>query len=142
MSDEPILETYFTYKNYKCCVLFQSLGFRCGYVLVPRWHKLYGQLYSNKDCEAIKCHGGLTYSSHELMGQTSPSWWIGFDCAHTGDILDKESQMRYFGNNNQNNFFNMLNFMTGNNTGFGTVKNLDFCIEECKNIVDQLREIE
>lgn len=142
MSDEPILETSFTYKNYKCCVLFQSLGFRCGYVLVPRWHKLYGQLYSNVDCSNIKCHGGLTYSSHSLLGQESPSWWIGFDCAHTGDVQDTESQIRYFGTSKVDSFFTMLNFMIGNNTEFGTVKNLDFCIQECRNIVDQLVQME
>ena len=102
MSKEPVLETYFTYKDYKCCVLFQALGHRCGYVLVPYWHSQY-----EKDYEP-----------------------------------DRESQMRYFGDNDQDNFFNMLNFMSGNDTGFGTVKNLDFCIEECKNIVDQLREME
>ena len=139
MSKEPVLETYFTYKDYKCCVLFQALGYRCGYVLVPYWHSQYEK---NFDDIPIRCHGGLTYSSHDLMGQTSPSWWIGFDCAHTGDMPDRESQMKYFGDNEQDDFFNMLNFMSGNDTGFGTVKNLDFCIEECKNIVDQLREME
>lgn len=142
MQERPILESSFTYKGYKCCVLFQALGHRCGYVLVPRYHKVYGHLYSDTICFNIKCHGGLTYSSHSLLERESPSWWIGFDCAHAGDIPDRESQMRYFGNAAQDSYFNMLNFMTGNDTGFGTVKNLDFCIQECKNIVDQLEEIE
>ena len=50
--------------------------------------------------------------------------------------------MRYFGNTKQDSFFNMLNFMTGNSAEFGTVKNLDYCEQECRDIVDQLREME
>lgn len=135
--ERPIIEVTFHYKDFQCCVIFQSFGFRCGYVLVPQWHSYFEQDY---DDIPIICHGGLTYSSHEFLGQKYPGWWIGFDCAHTGDLTDKESLMRYFGNNKQDSFFNMLNFLTGNDTSFGTVKTLDFCIQECKNIVDQLVE--
>jgi hypothetical protein len=138
--DKPIIESLFHYKNYTCCVLFQPLGFRCGYVLIPKWHKLYEQDYN--DINGIYCHGGLTYSSHVLVNTEYPGWWIGFDCAHAGDGYDRESQSRYFGTTKQDSFFSMLNYMTGNYSEFGTVKTLDFCIQECKNIVDQLEEID
>ena len=127
---KPILESTFRYRDYQCCVVFQELGHRCGYVLVPYWHKLYEQPYTSEDCENIKCHGDLTYASHNLLDKEYPGWWIGFDCAHAGDMPDKESQMRYFGDNKQDSFFSMLNFLTGNDTSFGTVKTLDFCEQE------------
>ena len=139
MQNDPILESSFTYKGYKCCVLFMPIGHRCGYVLVPHWHSQYGKNYRDIP---IKCHGGLTYSSHFLMGQEFPSWWIGFDCAHAGDIADKESQIKYYGENEQNPFFSMLTFMLEGYDEFGTIKTLDFCEQECRNIVDQLIEME
>lgn len=98
--NESVIEQQGTYKEYKFVVLFQPLGFRTAYVGVPRWHSLYEKHY--KDIEGIECHGGLTYSSHELLDKEYPVWWIGFDCAHAGD----------------------------------------FCITECKNIIDQLVEME
>jgi len=137
--DKPIIESIFTYKGYKCCVLFMPLGHRCGYVLVPHYHICCGQNY--KDIP-IKCHGDLIYSSHRLMDTEYYGWWIGFDCGHRGDMPDRESQTRYFGEVKQNPFFNMLNFMLGDYGEFGTVKNLDFCVQECKNIVEQLIELE
>ena len=135
-----ILESTFRYKGYQCVVLFTELGHRCGYVYVPYWHKQYEVDY---DDIPVKCHGGLTYSDHRLMDKEYPGWWIGFDCAHAGDMPDRESQIRYFGNTKQDSFFNMLNFMTGNYSGdFGTVKTLDYCEQECRDIVEQLRKLE
>ena len=109
MLDKPYIEYNFTYKNYTCVVVRQVFGHLCGYVSVPYWHKAYECDYELLE-DDIECHGGLTYSSHNLMGIEYLSWWIGFDCAH-GDDTPEEC-------------------------------NVQFCVKECKNIVDQLEEME
>lgn len=133
--ERPIIENTFHYKGFQCCIIFQPYGYRCGYVLVPQWHSCFEQDY---DDIPVKCHGGLTYSSHKLMERKYPGWWIGFDCAHAGDTVDRYSWIRYYGEEEkQGSFLPLVNLMSSD---FGTVKTLDFCIQECKNIVDQLVE--
>lgn len=136
-----IIESSFHYKDFQCCVIFHPLGHRCGYVKVPFWHPVYEKNYDEID---IKCHGGITYTDHSLLGKTHTSgWWIGFDCAHFGDIPDVQSAVKYFeGDEKQRNTLNFLYNLDKGQENFGTVKTLDFCIQECKNIVDQLEEME
>jgi hypothetical protein len=68
-----------------------QLGHWCGYVGVPREHPAYGKSYNDVDVEV---HGGLNYA-HECAGEIchvpAPGmpddvWWLGFDCAHAGDL--------------------------------------------------------
>lgn len=114
------LESTFTYCGYKCTIisiedndelsLFYNIfpsKYYCGYVAVPYWHPAYEKKYDNLH---IQCHGGLTYSDHNLLGQDYPAWWIGFDCAHFYDIDNP--------------------------------KDINFVRQECRNIVDQLRDME
>ena len=134
MKNKPILEFVGIYKDFRFVVIFQPMGYRCGYVLVPHYHDVYEKRYEDIN---VQCHGGLTYSSHILMGTQYPSWWIGFDCAYAGDIVDRDSLIHYYGEE-QNSYNHMMNYVANDNTQFGTVKTLDFCITECKNIIDQL----
>ena len=106
--NKPILEITPTYKGYKIAVVWHpDHKYRCAYVLIPYWHKLYEVDYNDMQ---VECHGGLTYSGHYLLDKKYPGWWIGFDCAHGGDTPEK--------------------------------CDLKFCINECRNIVDQIREME
>lgn len=66
-----------------------SLLHWCGYVGVPVTNKHFGSFY---DDVAVDIHGGLTYSDrcrghicHETGGGDHV-WWLGFDCAHAGDL--------------------------------------------------------
>ena len=121
----PILESIFHYKDFQCAVVFQMLGHRCGYVKIPLWHPMYEKDYY--EFNNIKCHGGITYGSHTLLGKVYRSgWWIGFDCAHIDDAPDSQSMLKYFNKNIEEQRHS------------GYVKTLDFCRQECKNIVDQL----
>jgi hypothetical protein len=64
----------------------------CGYVGVPKGHPYFGKPYDDVD---VGAHGGLTYSgpcAHNIChkpkaGVPDDVWWIGFDCAHAGDIM-------------------------------------------------------
>lgn len=71
-------------------------GILCGYVGVSRGHPLFEQHYDA--AESIGVHGGLTFADRCQPGEEAESichvvepgeddavWWLGFDCAHSGD---------------------------------------------------------
>jgi hypothetical protein len=68
-------------------------GNLCGYVGVPPGHPWHGKDYS--DLDNVDVHGGLTYSRGcaevgavchvPAPGEPDGIWWLGFDCAHSGD---------------------------------------------------------
>ncbi len=73
-------------------IVRNRMGALCGYVGVPRGHKFYGAHYENVD---VDVHGRLTYSDRcngpichvPLPGESDDVWWLGFDCAHMGDLV-------------------------------------------------------
>lgn len=93
-------------------------GHWCGYVGVPEGHALHGVDYDDAYRVAAKAkgidpdrwyehdllgvHGGLTFAAHCADGPEETSichvpapgepdhvWWLGFDCAHSGDTSPK-----------------------------------------------------
>lgn len=66
-------------------------GHWCGYVAVAPGHPAYKKHYDGVD---VNVHGGLTYSAEcsgeichvPLPGEPDNVWWLGFDCAHCGDM--------------------------------------------------------
>jgi hypothetical protein len=78
--------------GFPCLMLRNSFGAWCGYVAVPREHPAYGRGYDEME---VQVHGGLTYADqcrghicHEpKAGQSEDVWWVGFDCAHSGDMI-------------------------------------------------------
>lgn len=83
------IEKDFYYKNYRCLIIAQDSGFRCGYIKIPKNNILYNKKYQNID---INIHGGLTYSSFNYKGYPiktkNKTYWIGFDCHHADDLYD------------------------------------------------------
>lgn len=86
------------------CLMHRNPGGAwCGYVGVPEGHPLFKVSYCDYDkMPDIRVHGGLTYSdvcqeSKEtpgrgichvpLPGRPAHVWWLGFDCAHSGDVV-------------------------------------------------------
>lgn len=77
-------------------VRHDRMGFLCGYVGVSEGHPAYGKGYSDVD---VNVHGGLTFAGKCRPGDTEARgichvpgpgepdhvWWLGFDCAHSGD---------------------------------------------------------
>ena len=92
-----------------CLAVRQShSGHWCGYVGVPPGHPAHGLSYDDAynlfgDYESdtyLSVHGGLTYADSCAEGSEETSvchvpepgepedvWWLGFDCAHSGDFL-------------------------------------------------------
>lgn len=80
------------------CLMHRAPGGHwCGYVGVSEGHPAFGKDYEGVEVEA---HGGLTYSdfcqdtgdeSYGICHIPEPGrphrvWWLGFDCAHSGDL--------------------------------------------------------
>lgn len=125
----------FTYKDYECRVVrvvnrdpYAPVeayfgGHLCGYVRIPHNHPYHHKKYEDMD---IDCHYGLTF------GELSDGHWIGFDCAHMEDLIPTIEKMK-----NENVQIRMIEkiFPIPEEN---TYKNMNYCIEECKSIVDQL----
>ena len=131
----PIVEERFEYKGFPCVVLFQSLGFRTGYVGLPKGHKYYGTMY---DFIPVDCHCGLTYGDYGLYGQDDKdTYWIGFDCGHCCDGFDIEKLDEYYGKSVENNTMRDYRLMINKEHEFRT---LEYVKENCIQIVEQLLE--
>jgi hypothetical protein len=76
------------------------MGALCGYVGAPPGHPWHGAGYNDVD---VSVHGGLTFAAscqenapegHGIChvpepGRPADVWWLGFDCAHGGDVIPK-----------------------------------------------------
>jgi len=72
--------------KYKCRIMRNdNTGTLCGYVGIPRGHKLYGMSYQDaKKDFPFHIHGGLTYSGE--LGEEGGLHYFGFDTAHADDF--------------------------------------------------------
>ena len=99
-----------------CLIVRGPSGALCGYVGVPKDHKYYkkeyGKIYFECPDGGPDIQGGLTFSD-KCMPNADPKrdichtgnianhdvWWLGFDCAHSGDFCpayQDESLFRSF----------------------------------------------
>lgn len=134
----------FQYKGYKCLIFRNPNTLHlCGYVELPKGHRYYEKSYMDNKLEAIEVHGGLTFSDEGLnypdFIQQKDKWYIGFDCAHSGDLLPTYHTDELTST--------MLKSMTGILEGYSdergnTYKDMEFCTKECKKIVNQIIKIE
>lgn len=81
-----------------CLMVRGPTGAWCGYVGVFEGHQYFGK---NSDDVPVDAHGGLNFSGycqqsqHESQGvchvpdagEPDNVWWLGFDCAHAGDLM-------------------------------------------------------
>lgn len=111
------------YKNYKYYIL--NLGTHpTAYIAIPKGHKLYGQdYYDIYNICYIDVHGGLTYSSHNLMGIDSDDWFIGWDYAHADDYMG---------------YYTEGEFLTEKTIKWTTEE----IIKECHYVINQIDEVE
>jgi hypothetical protein len=78
-----------------CLIVRNHSGALCGYVGVPEGHPWHGKDYEHV---GARVHGGITYANHcqagpeehaichvPAPGEPDTVWWLGFDCAHSGD---------------------------------------------------------
>lgn len=137
-------EINFIYAGYKCTVMrtiyrvsYESLcgGHLCGYVCIPKNHPWHGKRYEDIICD---CHGGLSYAEQKESGE----FWIGFDCAHSGDAipsveLGKKTRPELIELQKEHEEFIKSLPYAVDNLFKNSYKNCQFVIDECTSIADQ-----
>lgn len=94
LSENDIKTEYFKEEEtgFVGAIYHHRMGHLCGYVGVPKGHPYFkkGYDYAYEMDDKIECHGGLTYAGYleknERVGWED-HWFLGFDCAHAGDIV-------------------------------------------------------
>ena len=117
-------------------------GHLCGYVKIPQEHSLYGI----DEIEDLDCHGGITYNDHNKVQKVTnalPPHWIGFDCAHSGDIVPSTElfKKRHQSLKCIEKAMRQLKDLYPNCSSMNPIyRNMAYCMKECMSIVDQLIE--
>lgn len=76
------------HEGFQWLVLHNTMGYRWGFICVPKGHPWYGVDYKNIHLDV---HGGLTFCAFDEPSDpraSSDAYWLGFDCAHAGDAQD------------------------------------------------------
>lgn len=142
---EEVDELFFTYKDYECKVLrivhkepFSKQehyfgGHLCGYVKIPGDHPCHSKDLQNFDCDAqLDCHGGVTFHQDS---------WVGFNCAHSGDYVPSVEYLKKTARNIKEMYVKIPEQLKKYSIFNPTYKNIQFCIQECKSVVDQLAAV-
>ena len=131
---EHIIEKDFMYKGFRCVVIGTSMGHRCGYMGIPKGHKLYKVPYDKLDMDV---HGGWTYSKGSLPvpQDAVDRWWLGFDCDHVGDKVDMQLLRDIHTEQRAQEIYGARSFWDD-----GTVKTTSFVEAELTNAVDVMVE--
>lgn len=123
-------------------VIHNRMGYRCGYVRIPVGHPRHGQHYDEIDATV---HGGLTFAEADEAcdkdGEDN-AWWIGFGCAHAGDMPDpslprsREGDMLYESMMGIGNFAEAI--IGKGVTGFCEgVRSQEYVEAQCRSLCDQ-----
>ncbi len=98
--NEPDKKQFLDKKTNLPCLIHRGPGGAwCGYVGVDETHPLFKREYSNDKFPGLDVHGGITFTGLcaekvesngrgicHVVEPDKKVWWIGFDCAHLGDI--------------------------------------------------------
>lgn len=142
LNHDVVIEGGGLYKNYEYLITFTHMGSRCGYVAIPEGQSI--------DTDKINCHGGITFESSnhnakDLLPIKCNDLWIGFDCAHVGDMRCNETARKYFTHNEKG--LEIINLMDNlyvevheleQKNPMCTHKSFHYVEEECKNIIDHI----
>ncbi len=99
MTERPVIEKEWIYKEHPCFVVSNPLGYRCGYVGVSPSSFFYGVHYDDvMEYGVCPDDRDLTFSDYAFTdkGFFPEYWFIGFDCGHFGDRLDLEAAKIYY----------------------------------------------
>lgn len=127
-----VVEKQFQYKGHDCICVFTRNGYRCGYVSTTL----------RRDCNDfdIDCHCGLTFGGM-LPVEYAPkeAFYIGFDCGHCCDGIDAKLayDLGLIDEATKEMFEQSFSYLSDY-----PVRDLDYVMEQCKKIADQLEELE
>jgi len=115
--------------GYKCYIMrHPELKHLCGYVELPKEHKLYGSTDIRMLDNNLEIHGGVTYTGRREFKQQNDTadYVVGFDCAHAGDYAPY-----YFPIMGMNKII-----------GDETYKDIKYVTNQCIKLAKQLKELE
>lgn len=132
MNKFAVVEKQFQYKGHDCICVFNRNGYRCGYVSTT--------LHRGYDDFDIDCHCGLTFSG-VLPEAYAPKeqFYIGFDCGHCCDGIDTKLAYDYGLIDEATKEFLEESYLYLSEY---SVRDVEYVVEQCKKIVDQLEELE
>lgn len=132
------IEKDFVIDGFRCVIVGQRMGYRCGYVEIPADHKYYGVEYDKID---VDVHGDWTYSGYTHNNYpaeaSNKSWWIGFDCGHLGDAKDLDL-IKSFGDDE------LTKYYVATEERFldrGTIRTFEYVENELIEAVKQLKNL-
>lgn len=118
-----------------------SSGHWCGYVGVDESHPLFNIGYSygdNSPDSILEVHGGITFTDFcqedgkeygichiAAPGEPDKIWWLGFDCAHAGDMSPATGSL-------------FVGFEFANRDSY---KTLEYVKSQCRELAKQLKTL-
>ena len=139
VSKNHYLEYSGTYMGMDFVVLFNSAGFRTGYVNVKN---TYLEKLDYIECDNyVDVHGGFTYKEDRLPFEHSISenhTWLGWDYAHWLDGYDLNYAERYFGNTNYLKVKQYSDIVNPDSRSH--IYTLLDVISECKKVILQIKK--
>ena len=125
-----------TYRGFRILGLFRDHGYRCGYVQIPNdiLPKVQEDAEQDSECVPVNVHGGVTFAGYL---KDFDEFFIGFDCAHYGDLQDIESWKTHF----PEEYAKIKKYLDHPNRRGETVKTKEFVREECYRMIDQIIDI-
>ena len=129
------IEKEWEHNGLQCLAIIAEFGHRCGYVGLPVGHPWFEREYNGFLDEVLDVHGGVTYSGHLGNDTIKPAidglWWVGFDCAHYGDLPDVTEIAA--------DAFELRRIMARSERQ-GVIRTLEFVTEQCESMADQIIE--
>lgn len=149
----------FKHADFPCLVQRGPSGAWCGYVAVPPGNRFHGKGYSgtydendnyiNSPVDELSVHGGVTYAAEcsegngichvPPPGEPDNVWWIGFDCAHSGDFCPKHHDP-----DSETNVRMKAQYPDWDCKPFewsATYKDIDYVKHQTRRLAEQLREL-
>lgn len=140
--DPYVEKVWETLHGHNAVVIITGMGTRNGYIVLGKNHILYGvsavQPFSIADSNKtwnienyLNPHGGVTYcggSPGVPVFKEEETWWIGFDCSHSGDA----PSLAYIPTPTELNW----------NSRRGIVRSLPYCMNECELMSEHIKHLE
>ena len=90
-----LIEKQFDYLGYQCVITFTEIGYRCGYVAIPKDSKFYNRTFADINDEKILTIP-LSYAG-ETFPMNDGNYWLGFTCDKKGDKPDTDRVRQIWG---------------------------------------------
>jgi len=156
VKNPTVIEQKDRYKGFQFVVTLNTLGHRCGYVIIPHSSPLFVnikpiksfnnyksrgglQSYLSKrvvNFNYFRVHGGITFESVETyypIKSKKRQLVLGFDAGHYGDSPDFEAFEKYYPET-----FQKMAALKDLMSREGEVRDKEYMVYNCKELIDQL----